>query len=146
MRVHAVKRDPTRGSEGAERVFAVAQLDEALANADHVACILPDEASTRGLFDRRALSRMKPSAYLYNLGRGSAIEESALLEALTTGRIAGAFLDVTELEPLPKDSPLWTAPNLVLTPHASAIYLEYLDLYFEELAHTLARLAQMATL
>ena len=84
---------------------------------------------------------MKPAACVYNLGRGNAIDGAALCAALERGQLAGAFLDVVHEEPLPASSPLWTAPNLYLTPHASAISSEYLDLYFEELAGQLAELA-----
>jgi D-2-hydroxyacid dehydrogenase (NADP+) len=83
---------------------------------------------------------MKPSACVYNLGRGNAINLEALCSALSEGRLAGAFLDVVSPEPPPTDSALWTTPNLYLTPHASAISAEYLELYFEELAGELAGL------
>ena len=80
---------------------------------------------------------MRSSATLYNLGRGNAVDEAALVEALRLGRPGRAFLDVFEREPLPADSPLWDAPNLALLPHASAISAEYLDLWFEELTSLL---------
>jgi phosphoglycerate dehydrogenase-like enzyme len=82
---------------------------------------------------------MQPSACVYNLGRGNAIDADALCAALCSASIAGAFLDVLPEEPLPPSSPLWTTPNLYLTPHASAINAEYLDLYFEELGEQLAQ-------
>jgi phosphoglycerate dehydrogenase-like enzyme len=84
---------------------------------------------------------MKPNAVVYNLGRGNAIDPEALVAALRQRRIAGAFLDVVPEEPLPAVSPLWSVPNLYLTPHASAISRDYLDLYFDELAGELAPLA-----
>jgi phosphoglycerate dehydrogenase-like enzyme len=140
MVVHGLRRDVQQPSPGAARVFSVAQRLEAVAGADHIACILPGDTGTQSFLDAAAFARMKPSAYVYNLGRGSAIDADALLDALTRGRIAGAFLDVVPEEPLPASSPLWTAPNLSLTPHASAISADYLDLYFEELAADLPAL------
>ena len=109
-------------------------LADALALADHVACLLPSDTGTDRLLDARAFEHAKPSAYVYNLGRGNAIDIAALQTALHQGRLGGAFLDVLPEEPLPADSPLWTTPNLYLTPHASAVRADYLDLYFAELA------------
>ncbi|MEY2930966.1 MAG: hypothetical protein RL033_1715 [Pseudomonadota bacterium] len=140
MMVHALRRDVARPSPWAERVFAPEQRLTALALADHVVCVLPGDTGTDHLLDATALSNMKASACVYNLGRGNAIDAEALNDALTAGRIAGAFLDVVSEEPLPGSSPLWSAPNVYLTPHASAISSEYLDLYFEELAQQLAQL------
>jgi phosphoglycerate dehydrogenase-like enzyme len=84
---------------------------------------------------------MRPTAGLYNQGRGNAVDEAALLRALAAGRPAHAFLDVFEQEPLPAESPLWRAPNLALLPHASAICADYLDLWFEELGAELGGIA-----
>lgn len=132
MRVHAVRRGSS--APGAERVFAPEQLGEALSLADHVVSLLPGDASTQSFFDEAAFSRMKPGACFYNLGRGTTVDEAALVSALESQRIAGAFLDVVADEPLPSNSPLWRTKNLFITPHASAISAEYLDLYFAELA------------
>jgi phosphoglycerate dehydrogenase-like enzyme len=140
MVVHGLRRDVRRPSPGAARIFSVEQRLEAVGGADHIACILPGDTGTERFLDAEAFARMKPSACVYNLGRGSAIDTGALLTALTQGTIAGAFLDVVPDEPLPASSPLWTAPNLLLTPHASAISADYLDLYFEELAADLSAL------
>jgi phosphoglycerate dehydrogenase-like enzyme len=134
VRVRGLRRDPTRAPAGAEHVYALSELHAALAEADHAVCILPGGQSTTHLIDAAALARMKPSAYLYNLGRGNAVDEVALRDALTNGCIAGAFLDVFEEEPLPEASPLWDTPNLYITPHASAIRSDYLSSYFVELA------------
>jgi phosphoglycerate dehydrogenase-like enzyme len=140
MRVFGVRRDASRAASGVERLFAASELHEALALADHIACILPLETGTDKLLDRAAFSAMKRSAFVYNLGRGNAIDTEALRDTLNSGRIAGAFLDVVPEEPLPPSSPLWATPNLYLTPHASAIYEEYLDLYFAELAGVFSKL------
>lgn len=138
VRVHGLKRDPTRGTEGAERMFAAEDLQEAITLADHIACLLPSDTDSDHLLDESAFARMKPGAFVYNLGRGNAIDILALERALVTERIAGAFLDVVPREPLPSASPLWTTKNLFITPHASAIRCDYLDLYFAELAGLLA--------
>lgn len=138
LRVHGLKRDKARGAEGAERVFAVEELLEAVSLADHIACLLPSDTGSDHLLDQRAFEKMKPSAFVYNLGRGNAIDVAALERALLAERVAGAFLDVVPEEPLPSDSALWSAKNLYLTPHASAIRSDYLDLYFAELGDLLA--------
>lgn len=95
------------------------QLHEALPQADHVALCLPLTAATTAIVGEVELRAMKASAYIYNVGRGAAIEPAALLRALQEGWIAGAGLDVTEPEPLPADSPLWTLPNVILGQHTS---------------------------
>lgn len=140
MVVLALRRDPARPSPGAERVFTAEQRHEALALADHVVCVLPGDTGTDHFLAAAELASMKPGACVYNLGRGNAIDGAALCAALVRGDLAGAFLDVVHEEPLPPGSPLWTTPNLYLTPHASAISAEYLDLYFDELAEQLQEL------
>jgi phosphoglycerate dehydrogenase-like enzyme len=140
MVVHGLRRDARQPSPGAARVFSVEQRLEAVAGADHVVCILPGDTGTERFLDAEAFARMKPSACVYNIGRGNAIDAGALLDALVRGMIAGAFLDVVPEEPLPASSPLWAAPNLFLTPHASAISADYLNFYFEELAAELTAL------
>ena len=98
---------------------------------------------TRGLIDWRRLALMKPSAGLINMSRAGVVDYAALAEALTSGRLAGALLDVFDPEPLPADSPLWDVPNLVMTPHVSSDDLDAyiprtLDLLFENLQRHLA--------
>lgn len=141
MVVLALRRDPGRPSPGAQRVFSPEQRHEALGLADHVICVLPGDTGTDHFLGAAELASMKPGACVYNLGRGNAIDEAALCAALGSGYLAGAFLDVVHDEPLTASSPLWSTPNLYLTPHTSAISAEYLDLYFEELAEQLAGLA-----
>ena len=140
MRVVGVKRTPTGDAGPADSVHALGELPRLLAEADHVISTLPADTGTDHLFDAAAFAAMRPGAGFYNLGRGNAVDEAALVRALTSGALGHAFLDVFEHEPLPADSRLWDAPNLALTPHASAINAEYLDLWIEELGPRLAAL------
>ena len=117
-------------------------LDTLLPAADHVVSFLPSGPATDDIIDARRLSLMKPSAFLYNFGRGNAIDEAALDAALRAGRLAGAVLDVFKEEPLPPASPLRTAPNCWLYPHSSAFSPDYLDLYFASVAPALAAFAR----
>jgi glyoxylate/hydroxypyruvate reductase len=97
----------------------LAELDDALPHADIVFLALPETDRTTGMFGLERLSRLKAGAILVNVGRGSAVDENALLRLLASGFLAGAALDVTQAEPLPADSPLWTAPNVILTQHTA---------------------------
>src|SRR5207248_142293 len=76
---------------------------------------------TRGMLDAQALERIKPGAVLVNVGRGTVIDEPALVQALRKGRLSGAALDVFATEPLPAQSPLWDLPNVLITPHTAAL-------------------------
>ena len=104
---------------GIDALYRNDQLLTALPQADHVALCLPLTAATTALVGERELRAMKPSAYIYNVGRGASIEPNALLRALQEGWIAGAGLDVTDPEPLPDDSPLWAMENVILCQHTS---------------------------
>jgi phosphoglycerate dehydrogenase-like enzyme len=121
MKIIGVTRSGRGDLGDAQTIISIEKLDEALPQADYVVLALPETSATKQLFDAQRLARMKPGARLINLGRGSAINEPALVRALETGQLGGAALDVTETEPLPPDSPLWSAPNLLITPHTSAI-------------------------
>ena len=121
-KVTGVRRaHPEAIPDGFSAMFSTDQLDEAIADADVVALCLPATAQTVGLFDGARLSKMKRGAMIINVGRGSALDASALIEALASGQLGGALLDVTDPEPLPENHPLWDAPNLILTPHISGI-------------------------
>jgi len=102
-------------------------LDGALGKADIVVCALPDTEQTRGLLDARRLGLLKAKAVIVNVGRGSLIDQEALLSVLREGRILGAALDVTVPEPLPPEDPLWSCPNLLLTPHITGGSFGHLD-------------------
>ena len=90
---------------------------DALGRADVVLDALPLTERTRHRFDAEAFAAMRPSARFLNVGRGATVDEAALVRALAEGRIAGAALDVFEVEPLPPDSPLWSMPNVIVSPH-----------------------------
>jgi D-3-phosphoglycerate dehydrogenase / 2-oxoglutarate reductase len=108
---------PERAGELGVRLV---DLETVIANADVVSLHVPLNDETRGILDASALQRMKDGAFVVNASRGGVVDESALADALTTGKLAGAGLDVFESEPLPQDSPLRGAPNTVLTPHLGA--------------------------
>lgn len=117
----------------ADRVIPFERLEDELPRADHVVLLLPGDAETDGIITARHFAAMKPGAYLYNLGRGNCYREEDLLHALQNGPLAGAGLDVFAEEPLPPGSPLWSQPNVLITPHSSAISREYIDLFVQEL-------------
>jgi phosphoglycerate dehydrogenase-like enzyme len=118
MRVVGVTRSG-RAVSGVERVYPGRELRRALAGADFAAVILPLSEGTRGLIGERELGAMRPTAWLFNIGRGPVVDEAALLRALERRTIAGAVLDVFATEPLPRDHPLWALDNAVITPHIS---------------------------
>lgn len=114
-RIVACRRSP-RGDEGVPTVSA-SGLKEALASADHVVNILPASEETGHFFNAERLSAMKPGATFYNIGRGTTVDQDALLQSLRSGHLAAAWLDVTEPEPLPAGHPLWKEPRCFITPH-----------------------------
>ena len=97
----------------------VDDIDAVLPTADVLVMILPSAPSTDHALDARKLALLPPSAWLVNVGRGSTVDEDALVDAIRTGALAGAALDVTATEPLPVDSPLWDLPEVLITPHAA---------------------------
>lgn len=111
-----------------------ATLDEVIESADVLSLHVPLTDGTRGLIGRETLARMKEGAYLVNVARGGVVDEEAMVEALASGRLAGAALDVFAAEPLGADSPLRGAPNLVLTPHLGASTQEAQELVAREIA------------
>lgn len=117
MRLIAVRRQ-TRSERGV-RIVPEEALSSVLAEADHVVNILPDNAGTVGYVNARRLSCCKPGVRFYNVGRGTTVDEAALLEALRSGRIGEAYLDVFNTEPLPPEHPLWSQPNCFITPHTA---------------------------
>ena len=105
-----------------DRVEPVARLGELLPEADFLVVCVPLTAETRGLMDAAAFARLKPGAVLVDVSRGGVVQQAALIEALGSGRLKGAALDVFETEPLPADNPLWGRENVIITPHCSSVY------------------------
>ncbi|HSY53045.1 MAG TPA: D-2-hydroxyacid dehydrogenase [Opitutaceae bacterium] len=117
MQVYAVRRQ-TRSEPGV-RIIPEEELTRVLPLADHVVNILPENETTRGYVNARRLGWFKPGAKFYNIGRGTTVDQRALLEALQGGRLGAACLDVMDPEPLPPEHPLWTAPNCFITSHTA---------------------------
>ena len=134
-RVIAVKRNPARSGDNdltpvsgggelgsrIELVFGEAGLDAVYRKSDAIVVAAPDTPETRGMIDAAAFARMKRGAVVVNVARGRLIDEESLVEALRSGQLRGAGLDVFFQEPLPSEHPLWSLPNVLLTPHVSAV-------------------------
>ncbi|HIG40732.1 MAG: D-2-hydroxyacid dehydrogenase [bacterium] len=119
MNCLAMDRDPVPNSEEVKEVWSTDRFVELLEQSDVVSICCPLTSETRELFDAAAFSAMKESAFLVNVTRGEVMDETALVNALQTNEIRGAALDVAPREPLPADSPLWSMPNVVMTPHTA---------------------------
>jgi phosphoglycerate dehydrogenase-like enzyme len=144
VRVLATRRSATPGATApdVDALYPTAELHSMLAECDAVICAVPETSSTAQLIDRAAFAAMKPRSFFVNVGRGSLVDEAALIEALESGHLAGAALDVASQEPLPADHFLWNAPNLYLSPHASsapdALFVNLTELFCTNLANYLA--------
>jgi phosphoglycerate dehydrogenase-like enzyme len=126
LRVLGVRRSGAPHPE-IDRMVPVGALDSVLPEADFIVLAAPLTPETRNLLDRRRIGLMKPGAGFFNIGRAGSVDHEALAEALRSGALSGAILDVYDPEPLPAASPLWQVDNLVLTPHVTSDDLdEYL--------------------
>jgi len=121
MRVWGVTRSGQGDATLVERIFAAAQLHEALPHADYLVIAAPETGETRHLIGAKEMALLKALARVINVARGSLLDEAALIAALESGQLAGAALDVASTEPLQANSPLWRAPNLFITPHTSGV-------------------------
>ena len=146
MRVVGVKRT-VREEDAAwasfDELHETQNLPDVLAEADFVALTLPGTPQTEGLFDARTMASIKPGAYFANVGRGRVVKEAALVEALQSGHLSGAALDVFEVEPLPEESPLWGMDNVIISAHTTDVVPELInaaqaDLFCENLRRYLA--------
>lgn len=108
-----------QGTRDGVQVFTEAQLPELLPKIDALVMILPGSDATKHALNAERLSHMREHSWVVNVGRGTSVDEAALLQALEKGQIGGAALDVFETEPLPESSPLWNAPNCIISPHAA---------------------------
>ena len=122
--VYAIKRTMTAPPEYIKEIHPLTDLDSLLPEMDFVALSLPQSPQTTHVINAHTLSLMKPEAVVINVGRGSAVDNLALADALKNGTIKGAALDVTEPEPLPEDHPLWDCENCLITPHSSGKYFQ----------------------
>ena len=138
MRTLGLKRSPEPLPEF-DRIEPPERLHELVGAADIVVLAAPLTPETERMIDRAALAAMRPSAHLINVGRGGLIDTPALIDALRSGTLAGALLDVFDQEPLPADSPLWGVPNLVITPHTSFRSPRSLERVVEEFDANLGR-------
>lgn len=125
MRVTATKRHVGALPACVDELLGTEGLPRLLQTSDFVVIAAPLTPETKGLIGERELRLMKPTAYIFNVGRGAIIQEAVLIRALREGWIAGAGLDVTEVEPLPLDSELLRLPNVFLTPHYSGLRSNY---------------------
>ena len=119
MRVIATRNSSREGPAFVDYVGLSDELPELMGKADIIINALPLTSSTTGLFDKSLFAQAKPGAYFINVGRGKTVQTDALVEALESGQLAGAGLDVTDPEPLPSEHPLWQMPNVIITPHVS---------------------------
>jgi len=117
--VTGIRRQKTEKPDYVDALFQMERLYECLSEADIVAASLPNTKETVKIFDEKAFGSMKKGSYFINVGRGNAVDQDALFDALSSGHLAGAAIDVTDPEPLPSDSKLWNAPNIFITPHVS---------------------------
>jgi D-2-hydroxyacid dehydrogenase (NADP+) len=129
-------------SSEADEVHGLEALKEIVAKADYLVLCLPLTPQTRGLIGRDVFDRMKTSAILINVGRGAVVDETALVEALRRGGIAGAALDAFAQEPLPADHPLYDMENVIVSPHVAGATRRYdslvVDIFVENLRRYLA--------
>ncbi len=142
VRVLGLKRNVSSGSTAdADELYGPDRLHEMLARCDAVVVSAPATPETHHLIDRAALAAMKPGAVLVNVARGSLVDEDALMEALRSGQLSAAALDVFEQEPLPADSPIWDTPNLWVSAHSSVSVDRYVDDVFDLFEDNLRRYA-----
>ncbi len=139
MQVLAVDSDPRNAPEGVTGPWPTDRLDELLGESDYVVIAAPHTPETEGLFRAEKFARMKSSAVLVNIGRGVIVDLKDLTEALEKGKIAGAALDVYEIEPLPDEHPLWGFENVILTPHVAGHSPEIATRHLEVMLDNVSR-------
>lgn len=139
--VLATERAGVSAAEVADEVLAPHQTSELMARSDIVIVSAPRTPATEGMIGKTQLGQMKPSAILIDVSRGGVVQQQALIDVLRRGKIAGAGIDVFETEPLPPNSPLWTLPNVILTPHVSSASPAYWSRATEIVCENLSRLS-----
>merc|ERR1711972_285490 len=146
MKVIALRQSQNAsGNELADKVYYTGsgQKLDLFREADYIVCSLPGGETTKYFCDKEAFAAMKPTGVFISIGRGTCVDEGALIEALQSSKIAGAALDVFETEPLPEESPtwpvsIWDCPNLLISPHNADLTSSYMrltwDLFLEKVA------------
>ncbi|MBB3129142.1 phosphoglycerate dehydrogenase-like enzyme [Paenibacillus rhizosphaerae] len=138
-RVFGIRRQVDKKPDYLEALYRMDQIDDILPQCDIVALCLPNHPETEGLFNRERIAKMKQGAFLLNVGRGSAVDTEALCDALESGALAGAGLDVVEPEPLPENHRLWNIKTAMITPHCAGgdqfgeIYPSIIEVWCENL-------------
>jgi D-2-hydroxyacid dehydrogenase (NADP+) len=140
MKVIGIRQDPKKGTNGADAIYAMGDLVKLVPQADIVALTCALTPETTGLMSAAAFAAMKPSAMFVNVARGKVADEEALVAAMQGNKIAAAALDVTADEPLAASSPLWTMPNVFITPHTAGETRAYEDNVIDILIENLERL------
>ncbi len=121
MRTVAVKRTPADKPTYVDELVTIEELDRVLPDADYVVVCTASTPETENLMNKRRIGMMKKGSYIINVARGALVDQDAVVEALETGKLAGAGFDATEPEPLPPDHKLWSLPNVLITPHSSGL-------------------------
>lgn len=137
MKVLALRNNPSRTSELADETLGPDRKRELFERSDYVVCALPGTASTADFCGKAEFAAMKRSGVFISIGRGLAVDEVALAEALQSGSILGAAVDVFKTEPLPQESALWNCENLILTAHNADFTQDYFDLGWQVFGHNL---------
>jgi D-2-hydroxyacid dehydrogenase (NADP+) len=136
MRVVGVSRTP-REAQGFDSIVAQTKLAEVASQADYLINVLPGDVTNHNLIGGAVFAAMMPHSYFINVGRGETVDEPALIATLSERKIAGAALDVFASEPLSTESPLWTLPNVFLTPHIGGLFEEYAQLAMPLILHNM---------
>ena len=140
MKVIGIRRDPKSGANGADSIHGMSDVATLMPQADFVVLTCALTPQTHGLMSATVFAAMKPSAYFINVARGRVVDETALVKVLEAGQIAGAGIDVTADEPLAAASPLWTMPQVLVTPHTAGETRAYEDNVLDILMENLDRL------
>ncbi len=142
MHVIALRHNPDQQTPGADETVGDDELMDVLPTADVIVSTVPLTDETHQMLDAKAFAAMKDGVYFINIGRGETVDEAALIDALRSGKVAGAALDVFETEPLPQDSPLWEMKNVLITPHSSGATIHYdaraFDIFLDNLQRYVA--------
>jgi phosphoglycerate dehydrogenase-like enzyme len=126
-----------RDVPGIDRMLKRGDLIATAQELDYLVLLVPYSDETRHSIDAKVFAAMKPTAFLINLARGGIVEEDSMIEALKSGKIAGAALDVFQTEPLPPDHPLWSMKNVIITPHLGGFCDVYADLALVTVEHNM---------